>query len=115
MPTTKVHIKKGDEVQVIAGKDRSRRDRPRRGKVILVEPKTGRVRVDGINMIRRAVRQSQKIRQGGIIESPGPLHASNVMLVCPNCSAPTRIRRRVRDDGKRVRVCRRCGKDVDTD
>ncbi len=115
MPTGKLHVKAGDEVQVIAGKDRSTRERPRRGRVIAAEPRTGFVRVDGINTIRRAVRQSQKIRQGGIIESPGLVHASNVMLVCPNCNAPTRIRHRRRDDGKRVRVCRRCEKDVDTD
>ncbi len=114
MPTVRLNIKKGDEVQVIAGKDRSRKGSPRRGRVIQVYPKTGYVIVDGVNTIKKAMRQSQKIRQGGVIERPGPIHASNVMLVCPNCDAPTRSSRVQREDGKRVRVCRKCEKDIDT-
>ncbi len=115
MPTVKLNVKKGDEVQIIAGKDRSKRGRPRRGRVIQVHPDRGYVIVDGVNTIKKAVRQSQKIRQGGVIERPGPIHVSNVMLVCPNCDAPTRPKRARREDGKRVRVCRKCEKDIDTE
>ena len=69
----------------------------------------------GMNTIKKAMRQSQKIRQGGIIERPGQIHVSNVMLVCPNCDATTRMARSEREDGKRVRVCRKCHKDIDTE
>lgn len=118
MPTQKLHVKKGDEVEIIAGKDRSRKNRRRRGRVIQVRPDTGYVVVDGINIQKKAQRQSQQLRQGGIIERPGQVHASNVMLVCPNCESPTRVRRERRADENKVRtvrVCRKCKKDVDTD
>lgn len=113
MPKRKLKIKSGDEVLVIAGKDRSTKGHPRRGKVIGVLPDDNRIIVDGVNIIKRAVRQSQKVRQGGIIESPGPIHVSNVMLVCPSCEAPTRIGIRRTDDGKRIRYCKKCRKAVD--
>jgi large subunit ribosomal protein L24 len=118
MVTSRLHVKKGDEVQIMAGRDRSKKGRPRRGRVIQVRPETGYVVVDGINVQKKAMRQSQKMRQGGIIERPGQVHASNVMLVCPNCNAPTRATRvRREDEGKTrtVRVCRKCKKDIDTE
>jgi len=115
MPTIKLGIKKGDQVQVISGKDRSKRGRIRRGRVLQVNPEAGRAVVDGINIQKKAQRQSQKIRQGGVIEKPGPIHISNLMLVCPNCASPTHPLRHRRDDGRRVRVCRKCKKDIDTD
>jgi large subunit ribosomal protein L24 len=113
MSDQKLKIRSGDEVLVIAGKDRSTKNHPRRGKVIGVLPAKNRVMVDGINIIRKAVRQSQKVRQGGIIESPGPVDVSNVMLVCPSCEAATRVAIRRTDEGKRVRVCKKCKKDID--
>jgi len=81
--------------------------------VIGVLSKEERIIVEGMNILKRAVRQTQKIRQGGIIESPGPIHVSNVMLVCPSCNKPTRVGHREREDGTRVRVCKRCGTDID--
>ena len=113
MPTDRLHIKADDEVIVIAGKDRSYKGSLRRGRVIGVLPKEERVIVEGINMVKRAVRQTQKVRQGGIIESPGPIHVSNVMLVCPSCNKPTRVGHRERENGTRVRMCKRCGTDID--
>jgi len=113
MPTDRLHIKANDEVIVISGKDRSYKGSLRRGRVIGVLPKEERVIVEGMNTLKRAVRQTQKIRQGGIIESPGPIHVSNVMLVCPGCGKPTRVGHREREDGTRVRVCKRCGTDID--
>jgi large subunit ribosomal protein L24 len=115
MAITKLHVKKGDTVQVISGQDRSKKGRLRRGRVISARPETGYVVVDGINIQKKAQRQSQKIRQGGVIERPGQIHASNVMLVCPNCDSPTRAVREARGDGRRVRVCRKCKKDIDTE
>jgi len=113
MPTNALNIKTDDEVIVVAGKDRSYQGRLRRGRVIGVLPKEQRVIVDGINVLKRAVRQTQRVRQGGIVESPGPIHVSNVMLICPACNEPTRVRRRRREDGTRVRVCKKCGADID--
>ena len=113
MAKNKFDIRKGDEVVVTAGKDKSYKGHVRRAKVIGVLPKEERVIVDGMNILKRAVRQSQKVRQGGIIESPGPIHVSNVMLVCPACEKPTRVAHRRRDDGRNVRVCKKCHTDVD--
>jgi len=111
--TNRLHIKTDDEVIVISGKDRSYQNNLRRGRVIGVLPKEHRVIVSGMNTLKRAVRQTQKVRQGGIIESPGPIHVSNVMLVCPACNKPTRVGHRRREDGTQVRVCKRCGVDID--
>jgi len=113
MPTKKLNIKSGDEVLVLAGKDRSRRGRPRRGKVLSVDPKNDRVVVEGINIIKKAMRQTQQVRQAGIVSQPGPMHLSNVMLVCPNCDAATRVAHRRTAEGRGVRVCKKCRKDID--
>ncbi len=112
MASSKMKIRTGDEVIVVAGKDRSTKGHMRRGKVISVVPGEDRVIVDGVNMIKKAVRQSQKVRQGGIIETPGPLHISNVMLVCPSCDAPTRVAIQ-RKDGRRARYCKKCQRAID--
>lgn len=113
MPTKKQNIKAGDEVLVIAGKDRSHKGRQRRGKVLEVRPKEDRVVVEGINIIKKAMRQTQQMRQAGIVQQPGPMHVSNVMLVCPNCDAATRVAHRRTAEGKGVRVCKKCRKDID--
>jgi len=108
-----MHIKAGDIIEVIAGKDRSTKSRVRRGKVIEVRPRTNRIVVDGINIQKRAVRQTQQMRQGGIVQMPGPLDVSNVMLVCPVCDKRSRVGHRVNSQGNKVRVCLKCGKDID--
>lgn len=104
----KVHVRKGDLVQVLSGEDSGKT-----GKVLEVLPKKGRVVVEGINIIKKHTRPTRTNPQGGVIERPGPIHASKVMLVCPSCKAPTRVARR-REEGKEVaRVCKRCGKPID--
>lgn len=113
MGKTKLRIKEGDTVEVIAGKDRSTPGRVRRGKVIDVDRAANRVTVDGINIIKKAVRQTQQMAQGGIVETPAPLDASNVMLVCTECNERTRVGKRVREDGSKVRVCKKCGADIE--
>jgi large subunit ribosomal protein L24 len=102
------HVRRGDLVAVIAGKERGKR-----GKVLRVLPAVGRVVVEKVNMIKRHQRPTQKLRQGGIIEREGPLALANVQLVCPHCDRPVRTGVRVLADGRRVRVCRRCGEPVD--
>lgn len=103
----KVHVKKDDLVAVISGDDKGKR-----GKVLEVRPKEGRIVVEGVNIQKRHMRPTRTNPQGGVIERPGPIAASNVLLVCPDCKRPSRMRRRRTDKGV-VRVCARCGKTVD--
>jgi len=104
----KLHVRKGDLVHVLSGEDAGKT-----GKVLEVFPKKGRVVVEGVNIIKKHARPTRTNPSGGVIEQPGPIHVSNVMLVCPSCNTPTRIARR-REPGKQVsRVCKRCGKPVD--
>jgi large subunit ribosomal protein L24 len=97
-------IRKNDNVVVITG-----RDRGKRGRVLVVLPSKTRVIIEGVNFIKRHTRANpQKSVKGGIVQREAALHASNVQIVCPECSAPTRIGHRRLDDGTRVRVCRKC-------
>ncbi len=102
-----IGIKKGDLVEVIAGNEKGRQ-----GKVIQVIPKRNLVIIEGLNLRKRHQRP-YGTNPGGIIEKPMPIHRSDVMLVCPKCAKKTRIRWRRREDGKRVRQCRKCGEDVE--
>jgi large subunit ribosomal protein L24 len=100
----RVKLRKGDEVEVIAGEDRGKR-----GKVLKVFRERNRVVVEGINFIRRHSRASQANPQGGIVSKEAAVHASNVMVVDPKSGRPTRIGARLHDDGTRDRVARRSG------
>ncbi|MCX7702882.1 MAG: 50S ribosomal protein L24 [Planctomycetota bacterium] len=110
----KTHIRKGDLVVVISGDDKvdnRKGSLPRR--VIRVHPKEGRVVVEGVNLVYKHVRKSQKHPQGGRIRKEAPLDVSNVMLWCENCKGPVRIGIKV-DEGKKERVCRKCGGVIET-
>lgn len=134
----KIHIKAGDTVYVRTGRDRESRLTPeevarldpeaqkreanrrpgRRGRVLRVLPDSKRVLVEGVNtLIKHARPRGRASRaaqlQAGRTEQPGPIAIANVMLVCPRCDRPTRVRRGV-VEGKTVRVCRRCGEPVDS-
>jgi large subunit ribosomal protein L24 len=108
MATAGTHVKRGDTVMVIAGKERGKR-----GKVLLVLPGKGRVIVEKVNMIKRHQRPTQKLRQGGIIEREGTLNLANVMVVCTKCDRPSRTGVQILADGRKVRVCRRCREVID--
>jgi large subunit ribosomal protein L24 len=100
-------IRKGDQVQVIAGKDRGKR-----GRVTEVRPEEGRLVVEGVNIVKRARRANPaKREQGGLIEMTAPLDVSNVMVVCPRCGRLTRVGHRIDADTKE-RVCRKCGEAI---
>jgi large subunit ribosomal protein L24 len=103
-----VHVRRGDTVGVIAGKERGKR-----GKVLRVLRDSGRVVVEHVNMIKRHQRPTPKLRQGGIIEREGPLAVSNVLLVCGRCNRPVRVGIKILNDGRSVRACKRCGESVD--
>ena len=102
------HVRRGDTVIVVAGKERGKR-----GRVLRVIPEKSRVIVERINMIKKHQRPTQKMRQGGIIEREGPIHLSNVMLVDPPSGKPTRVGMRELSDGKKVRVARKSGEILD--
>ena len=101
-------IKKNDTVLVIAG-----RERGKKGKVAQVNTATGRVVIEGVNVVKRHTRPRGTTAQGGILEKEAPLHLSNVMLVCSRCDHPVRIGFRFLDDGNKVRTCRNCGEIID--
>ena len=98
-----MRIRSEDTVQVIRGNDRGKR-----GRVLRVDREGGMVVVEGVRMLTRHVRKSQKSPQGGRLQKEGPIPASNVQVVCPGCSKPSRMGRKRRADGRPVRVCRRC-------
>ena len=102
------HVRRGDTVGIIAG-----RERGKRGKVLRVLMDKGRVLVEHVNMVKKHQRPTQKLRQGGIIEREGPLALSNVLLVCARCDKPARTGIKVLADGRKVRTCKRCGESID--
>src|SRR2546421_11587615 len=106
---TKSHVRKGDTVVVIAGKDRAKS-----GKVLTVFHLDRHVTVEKINIIKRHTKPSQQNRQGGILEREAPIHLSNVMLYCSTCQKPTRVGIKTLTDGSRVRVCRKCTQPIES-
>ena len=101
-------LKKNDKVKVITG-----RDNGKIGKILKVDRKKGRVIVENINRIKRHTRPSASNRQGGIVEREASIDWSNVMLMCNKCLAPVRIKIKQFEDGKKVRVCRKCDETID--
>ena len=97
-------VVKNDSVLVISGNYQGKK-----GKVLKVYPKESRVIVEGVNFIKRHTRATQKNPQGGIVEKEAPIHVSNLMVVCPKCDTPSRLGRKILEDGKKVRICRSCG------
>ncbi len=102
-----LNVRKGDTVKVIKGKDSGKE-----GKILRTVPESERVVVEKVNIAKKAMRPTQANPQGGISSIEAPLHASNVMLICPQCKKPTRVGHRI-EDGKKHRVCKKCGKDID--
>jgi large subunit ribosomal protein L24 len=105
----KVHVKKGDTVQVISGKDAASQ---KKGKVLAVDRAKGRVLVEGINMVKRHTKPSQSRPQGGILTKEAPIASSNVMIYCDS-KAPVRVNKQFLADGRKVRVCNKCGEQFD--
>lgn len=101
------HVKKGDMVQLITGKDKGKT-----GKVLAVYPKRERVLVEKLNIIKRHMKPNQQYKQGGIIEKESPIHWSNVMVMCVKCSKPVRIKYKLIDEQNR-RICAKCGELVE--
>ena len=102
---SKVHVKTGDEVIVIQGKDRGKK-----GKVLQVAPSEGKVIVENVNIVSKHVKPRKMGEAGGIIKAESALYADKVQLICPKCGQPTRVGH-VIEDGKKFRVCKKakCG------
>ncbi len=107
MSLVKLHVKKGDTVVVLSGKDKGKQ-----GKIITAMPKAGKVVVEGVNKVKRHSKPSLKVPNGGIITKEMPLHACKVQLVCPACNKPTRIGHKD-INGKNARVCKKCGEVIE--
>jgi len=107
-----MHVRSGDTILVIAG-----RERGKTGQITRVVPKDERVIVSGVNLVKRHMKARPGIAQAGIVEKEAPLHASNVMLLCPSCNKPTRIGHRVYEETgvtRKERLCKRCGEVIPT-
>jgi large subunit ribosomal protein L24 len=104
----KMSVRRGDKVLVLSGKDKGKK-----GKVIATFPRLGRVKVEGVNIIKKHAKPTRKVPQGGIREMEAAFPASKVMVVCPACSKPTRVGKKILADGKRVRICRKCDESLD--
>ncbi len=103
----KLHIKKGDTVQVIAGEDLGKK-----GRVLEIISKTDRAIVEGVNIIKKHTKPNTQYPNGGIVEKEAPIHISNLMLVDPKTGKPTRIGRRLNENGKLVRYSKKSGEEI---
>ncbi|WRS27482.1 50S ribosomal protein L24 [Oscillospiraceae bacterium MB08-C2-2] len=100
----KVHVRKGDTVVILSGKDKGKK-----GKILAVSPKEGKVIVEGLNMMTKHVKPRRMGDPGGIIPAEGALYSSKVMLVCPKCGKPTRLGHKILSDGEKKRLCKNQG------
>jgi len=104
----KLSVRRGDKVLVLSGKDKGKK-----GKVIATFPRLGKVKVEGVNMIKKHAKPTRKVPQGGIREMEAALPASKVMVVCPACGKPSRVAKKILSDGSRVRKCQKCDETLD--
>lgn len=104
----RMQIKKDDKVVVITGKDKGKK-----GKVLVAEPGAGRVVIEKVNMVTKHEKPRGQRKPGGIVHQEAPINASNVMLVCSKCGKATRLGFKLLKDGKKVRVCKKCGDTFD--
>lgn len=104
----RAHIRKNDTVMVIAG-----RERGKTGKVLRVVPEKDRALIERLNLVKRHTKSRGPQAPHGIVEKEAPIHLSNLMVVCDKCNVPVRMGKRVLEDKRTVRVCRRCGDQLD--
>ena len=99
-----MNIRRDDTVVVLSGKDK--------GKVLSADPKNGKLIVEGVNLAKHHIKPRKQGQEGGIIKKETAIYACKVMRVCPKCSKPTRTAHKILDDGKKVRVCKKCGAEI---
>ena len=103
----KMNIKKGDKVVVLSGKDKGKE-----GLVLEAMPKAGKVIVEGINIVSRHTKPRKQGEQGGIVKKEAAIYACKVQRVCPKCNKATRPAHKLMADGKKVRICKKCGAEI---
>lgn len=106
--THKLHVRKGDTVVVLSGKDKGKK-----GKVLAAFPQEGKVLVEGVNIVTKHRRPTPAMQQGGLVKQEAPIYGAKVMLVCPGCKQPTRSGSKQLENGERVRACNKCGENID--
>ena len=106
-----MNVRSGDTVEIIVG---DVENRGKRGRVIVADPKTNRVVVEGLNLVTKHRKPRSAQEQGGKFEQPRPVDVSNVALVCPKCGETTRVGHVLGDNGKYLRSCKKCGAVIDT-
>jgi large subunit ribosomal protein L24 len=109
---SKLHIKTGDTVILLTGDKKDRKDKngkAKTGKVLEVSPKENKVIVEGINLVKKHAKPRKAGDPSGIIETESAIHACKVQVVCPKCNKPTRVGYKVYEDGKKDRMCKKCG------
>ncbi len=100
----KVHVKTGDTVVILNGKDRGKK-----GKIMAVSPSEGKVIVEGCNIVSKHVKPRRMGEAGGIIKAESAIYSSKVQVVCPRCGKPTRVAHKINEDGSKDRICKKCG------
>ncbi len=108
MKQGRTYLKKNDQVEVIAGKDKGRV-----GKVLKVLPDENKAVVERVNMVKRHTKAKEMNQQGQIVEKEAPIHVSNLQLICPECTKTGRIGRKILDDGAKIRFCKSCGESIE--
>ena len=103
----KVHVKTGDTVVVLNGKERGKK-----GKVLAVSPKEAKVIIEGVNMVSKHVKPRKMGEEGGIVKAEGAMYACKVQVVCPRCGKPTRVSHKIFEDGTKARICKKCGESL---
>ena len=104
----RTYLKKDDQVEVIAGKDKGRV-----GKILKILPAESKAIVERINMVKRHTKPTEMNQQGQIVEREAPIHVSNLQLICPECTKTGRIGKKVLEDGTKVRFCKSCGESIE--
>lgn len=104
----KVHVRKGDSVLILSGKDRGKK-----GKVLSVFPDEKMVLVEGINVSTKHKKPRNRYQQGGILHQESPVNSSKVMLMCDKCKSPTKVAKKILENGEKARVCKKCDEVID--
>ena len=100
----KVHVRTDDTVVILTGKDKGKQ-----GKILEVSPSEGKVIVEGCNIVSKHVKPRRMGEAGGIVKAESPIYACKVQLVCPKCKKPTRVGHKINEEGKKERLCKKCG------
>lgn len=106
----KIHVKKGDLVYILNGKDRGKK-----GKILEVDANERKILVEGVNITTKHVKPkpNKGFKQGGLVHQEAPIYVDKVMLICEKCGSPAKVGRKILDSGAKARICKKCGEIID--